>query len=160
MSQLRAALIVGGVCFAVLIPVEVALSAGALGVSESSNQVRLAAHENNKPHKKPAVRTSSNSKKTNQQNTLSRGARDKQLCRALQSCRNAFVRCKGKIKHPDQTEAWSIAKEVCGAHYKTCVEKDFKGGEWFFTRWFEFRELRSEERRVGKECRSRWSPYH
>ena len=23
------------------------------------------------------------------------------------------------------------------------------------TRWF-----RSEERRVGKECRSRWSPYH
>src|ERR1039457_5689847 len=23
-----------------------------------------------------------------------------------------------------------------------------------------FRSLRSEERRVGKECRSRWSPYH
>src|SRR2546430_7795895 len=23
-----------------------------------------------------------------------------------------------------------------------------------------FREVRSEERRVGKECRSRWSPYH
>ena len=22
------------------------------------------------------------------------------------------------------------------------------------------KELRSEERRVGKECRSRWSPYH
>ena len=22
------------------------------------------------------------------------------------------------------------------------------------------RNLRSEERRVGKECRSRWSPYH
>ena len=28
------------------------------------------------------------------------------------------------------------------------VEKCFKG------------EDRSEERRVGKECRSRWSPYH
>src|SRR2546427_12817942 len=25
---------------------------------------------------------------------------------------------------------------------------------------FEFAPLRSEERRVGKECRSRWSPYH
>ena len=25
---------------------------------------------------------------------------------------------------------------------------------------FEEREQRSEERRVGKECRSRWSPYH
>ena len=24
----------------------------------------------------------------------------------------------------------------------------------------EFNEKRSEERRVGKECRSRWSPYH
>ena len=24
----------------------------------------------------------------------------------------------------------------------------------------EKREARSEERRVGKECRSRWSPYH
>ena len=23
-----------------------------------------------------------------------------------------------------------------------------------------FENLRSEERRVGKECRSRWSPYH
>ena len=23
-----------------------------------------------------------------------------------------------------------------------------------------FHEVRSEERRVGKECRSRWSPYH
>src|SRR3712207_1623403 len=23
-----------------------------------------------------------------------------------------------------------------------------------------FAQLRSEERRVGKECRSRWSPYH
>ena len=23
-----------------------------------------------------------------------------------------------------------------------------------------FLQLRSEERRVGKECRSRWSPYH
>ena len=26
--------------------------------------------------------------------------------------------------------------------------------------WEEDLEYRSEERRVGKECRSRWSPYH
>ena len=26
--------------------------------------------------------------------------------------------------------------------------------------WFHFSLIRSEERRVGKECRSRWSPYH
>src|SRR3712207_881240 len=27
-------------------------------------------------------------------------------------------------------------------------------------RYCSLRSLRSEERRVGKECRSRWSPYH
>ena len=26
--------------------------------------------------------------------------------------------------------------------------------------WPEDEPIRSEERRVGKECRSRWSPYH
>ena len=35
---------------------------------------------------------------------------------------------------------------------------------WFRIRPFllevEKEDLRSEERRVGKECRSRWSPYH
>src|SRR2546426_8161837 len=35
------------------------------------------------------------------------------------------------------------------------VRKKF-GGEVRFA----FRHFRSEERRVGKECRSRWSPYH
>ena len=36
----------------------------------------------------------------------------------------------------------------------------------FFTTWTRtleisvIRVVRSEERRVGKECRSRWSPYH
>ena len=29
-----------------------------------------------------------------------------------------------------------------------------------FARLFGNKLLRSEERRVGKECRSRWSPYH
>src|SRR5256886_15666616 len=28
------------------------------------------------------------------------------------------------------------------------------------TRWLGSQRVRSEERRVGKECRSRWSPYH
>src|SRR5260221_14264396 len=41
----------------------------------------------------------------------------------------------------------------------------FKGYEHLLQRRFEeaidhFLTVRSEERRVGKECRSRWSPYH
>src|SRR2546430_16231649 len=40
-----------------------------------------------------------------------------------------------------------------------------ESGDWVTPRlygkpWFEKPVLRSEERRVGKECRSRWSPYH
>ena len=41
-------------------------------------------------------------------------------------------------------------------------QRDF--GENYIQEWYEKTEdlslLRSEERRVGKECRSRWSPYH
>ena len=35
------------------------------------------------------------------------------------------------------------------------IEKDFGKGAIM-----RLGQLRSEERRVGKECRSRWSPYH
>ena len=38
------------------------------------------------------------------------------------------------------------------------VERSSGGIRMFRERDFEW--LRSEERRVGKECRSRWSPYH
>ena len=36
---------------------------------------------------------------------------------------------------------------------KFCREKLYKADG-------EIKKIRSEERRVGKECRSRWSPYH
>src|SRR3712207_7924990 len=37
-----------------------------------------------------------------------------------------------------------------------------QGGTWKYDRagWAPGDIVRSEERRVGKECRSRWSPYH
>ena len=37
-----------------------------------------------------------------------------------------------------------------------------KGGKPYLDPYFarNYAECRSEERRVGKECRSRWSPYH
>src|SRR5260221_5674859 len=47
---------------------------------------------------------------------------------------------------------WSLLgalTEVDDAKYPTASEE----GRWS-------RQGRSEERRVGKECRSRWSPYH
>ena len=47
-------------------------------------------------------------------------------------------------------------------------EEKHGGGEWSFQKciWAPSHKKgtnnkwRSEERRVGKECRSRWSPYH
>ena len=41
---------------------------------------------------------------------------------------------------------------------KLCESWDFENG--FFTILSPNLAERSEERRVGKECRSRWSPYH
>ena len=40
-------------------------------------------------------------------------------------------------------------------------QEDQEQLEWL-RKWKERRKgkIRSEERRVGKECRSRWSPYH
>ena len=41
------------------------------------------------------------------------------------------------------------------------LEKDFKGFIKDFGKCVKvYKDDRSEERRVGKECRSRWSPYH
>ena len=37
-----------------------------------------------------------------------------------------------------------------------CFDADKLNEEIYHRKW----QIRSEERRVGKECRSRWSPYH
>ena len=50
--------------------------------------------------------------------------------------------------------------------YKKKKEKDMAGrvlvvdDEKMIVKGLKFSLMRSEERRVGKECRSRWSPYH
>lgn len=95
--------------------------------------------------RKPVFRMKKEDKKPPKKFAPQSSARDKKLCKVLQKCRNAFIKCKSKIKHPDQSEPWIIAKEVCGGHYKTCVEKDFQPGEWFMTRWFYFQELNCGE---------------
>ena len=38
------------------------------------------------------------------------------------------------------------------------IDKNEKKNNWEVA--IGLNEVRSEERRVGKECRSRWSPYH
>ena len=50
--------------------------------------------------------------------------------------------CRVSTKEEDQANSYEVQKE-----YYT--DKIMSNTAW-----------RSEERRVGKECRSRWSPYH
>jgi hypothetical protein len=95
--------------------------------------------------RKPVFRKKKESVKARKNPALPSGVRNKKLCKVLQKCRNEFIKCKSKIKHPDQSEPWIIAKEVCGGYYKTCVEKEFQPGEWFMTRWFYFQELNCSE---------------
>src|SRR5688572_33448178 len=59
------------------------------------------------------------------------------------------------------------AKVVSGdyvEHHRTGPQKGWDTGSYIDHTWVEIPEIkhyvRSEERRVGKECRSRWSRYH
>ena len=51
--------------------------------------------------------------------------------------------------------------DVCDIYDESKRQKFQNLGQWMWQNNDGWREnLRSEERRVGKECRSRWSPYH
>ena len=52
---------------------------------------------------------------------------------------------------------WKLQNEDESAQYFT---SDFESTEDMVDYGLQLVQQRSEERRVGKECRSRWSPYH
>src|SRR2546429_5301143 len=67
---------------------------------------------------------------------------------ALPICRNARPRTMARARSP-ATDAWLAPVVVLPLTRKGPRRaRDAR------------RRARSEERRVGKECRSRWSPYH
>mgnify|MGYP006934349000 CR=1 FL=1 len=73
-------------------------------------------------------------------------------------------------------EADLFLYQVCNAYELAEDENSWRESYWFPTcyvyaknapiEWMKMKsrqycqKMRSEERRVGKECRSRWSPYH
>ena len=53
--------------------------------------------------------------------------------------------------------SWYLGKMIGITNNSDAYRNDLRNGiAWDADYYF----LRSEERRVGKECRSRWSPYH
>src|SRR4029434_11313548 len=53
---------------------------------------------------------------------------------------------------------WS--SDVCSSDLSKCVLACLHASVHTHTPTHTHTHIRSEERRVGKECRSRWSPYH
>ena len=61
-----------------------------------------------------------------------------------------------------------VIQKEDGMFYFLCshdcpIEKISRSFDWYIVSKDKFNDhltIRSEERRVGKECRSRWSPYH
>ena len=60
-------------------------------------------------------------------------------------------------KVPGEYDDWLICMISSRLHQKHIEPDEIIGPE---DKDFRDSGLRSEERRVGKECRSRWSPYH
>ena len=61
---------------------------------------------------------------------------------------------KGRFVLPDSTVVWLNSNSLLEypETFSSSAREVSLSGEAYFER--------SEERRVGKECRSRWSPYH
>ena len=55
---------------------------------------------------------------------------------------------------------YDIVRSITEIRPDGSVRIDSEDDPLFKERWVELWLPRSEERRVGKECRSRWSPYH
>ena len=53
-----------------------------------------------------------------------------------------------------------MRSEINEKEMKETIPKINKTKKWSFEKIKKIDKPRSEERRVGKECRSRWSPYH
>ena len=70
------------------------------------------------------------------------------LCLLLCGC--------GKQTAEPAADLRSVYQEMSGCEMTAEVTCEQSGLEWSAT----LHGTRSEERRVGKECRSRWSPYH
>ena len=58
--------------------------------------------------------------------------------------------CALPICHPELVELRDLSQED---------DREVEASEWDLS-YISLDGDRSEERRVGKECRSRWSPYH
>src|SRR2546426_12803706 len=65
-----------------------------------------------------------------------------------------------EVKKPYRQVSDTLRKKWLECLDSTTTGSFHRGGNTFGTLTNIYKPKRSEERRVGKECRSRWSPYH
>ena len=85
------------------------------------------------------------------------------IARVIDDYPNHFQNILGEliIQNPQSTD-YQCNFKVAGA--EECIITTYPGKKKAISSWqaimLTTENFRSEERRVGKECRSRWSPYH
>ena len=89
-------------------------------------------------------------------------AYDAGRCDTYTTDKSGLAAQRTKMQNPDEHIVLpeTISKEPLGPVVRQgdSVWEDIV--RWSLNTMIEAEEYRSEERRVGKECRSRWSPYH
>src|SRR5690554_7969846 len=92
----------------------------------------------------------------------------KEVLNRISNYKNNMITVKAYFNNPELMEADAMAKKPrIGDLYQAYVERCFKAGAMDFDDLLlktnkllvRFPKVRSEERRVGKECRSRWVEY-
>ena len=60
---------------------------------------------------------------------------ERQKCKALNRCRQKYTHCENKLKRQHKLDDATLDVK-CVKPYQKCINSNFSGGEWFFTRWF------------------------
>src|SRR3712207_7729823 len=79
----------------------------------------------------------------------------------VQTCALPISRCSGfpaiLFQYMESKEKQGTEVKPLSSSYAACSNREWNSKSLLLIFGI---ALRSEERRVGKECRSRWSPYH
>src|SRR2546425_8802892 len=78
------------------------------------------------------------------------------ICEACREWKRRCLSCGPLLRYADYARASRLADAPCNP----AKARERNGENSWRAGAPGIAELRSEERRVGKECRSRWSPYH
>ena|SRR2546430_5048326 len=72
----------------------------------------------------------------------------------------AVINLKVTTENKSLQEALRVNQEIRNKMLNSLKERDISADRIQASKFSSTPKYRSEERRVGKECRSRWSPYH